>query len=93
VAFTWTINDWTVSALGNRSSAKDSNVNLNAPIVTGGRAPVTWSATNLPLGLSINAHNGKVMGKPTTKATYAAKVTATDGRGESRSTSFTWTIT
>jgi hypothetical protein len=46
--------------------------------VSGGLAPFTWSITgSLPAGLSLNASNGVISGKPTTSGIYifAAKVT------------------
>lgn len=92
VSFTWTVNDWNVTALAGRSTPRNANVNVN-PVVTGGRAPITWSAVNLPVGLSIDPATGRITGKPTTKAVYGTTVTATDARSQTRSTSFTWTIT
>jgi serine protease len=53
---------------------------------------LTWSATGLPAGLSINSSTGLISGTPTTAATYSTTVTATDSTGASGSTSFTFTI-
>ena len=39
---------------------------------TGGTAPVTWSATGLPAGLSINTSTGVVSGSPTTTVAAAS---------------------
>jgi prepilin-type N-terminal cleavage/methylation domain-containing protein len=92
VSFTWTVNDWNVTALASRSTARNASVTVN-PVVTGGRTPITWSALNLPAGLSIAPGTGRITGNPTTKAVYNTTVRATDARGQTRSTSFTWTIT
>ena len=53
---------------------------------------LTYSATGLPAGLSINSASGLISGTPTTAATYSVTVTAKDTTGASGSASFTWTI-
>jgi hypothetical protein len=53
---------------------------------------LTYSATGLPAGLSINSGTGLISGTPTTAATSTVTVTATDTSGASGATSFTWTI-
>ncbi|BCJ42480.1 hypothetical protein GCM10010168_07780 [Actinoplanes ianthinogenes] len=58
---------------------------------TGGTSPYTWTATGLPAGLTINAATGVISGTPTTAATYAAKVTATDSAKLAGSAAFSWT--
>ena len=52
---------------------------------------VTFSATGLPPGLSLNATSGAITGIPTTAGTYTVKVTASDGV-LSMSGTFTWTV-
>ncbi|HWU22188.1 MAG TPA: M4 family metallopeptidase [Nocardioides sp.] len=53
---------------------------------------LTWSATGLPAGESINASTGLISGTPTTAATSTVTVTAKDTTGATGSTSFTWTV-
>jgi Zn-dependent metalloprotease len=53
---------------------------------------LTWSATGLPAGLSINSSTGLITGTPTTATTYNPTVKATDTTGAFGSTAFAWTI-
>ena len=53
---------------------------------------LTWSATGLPAGLSINSSSGLISGTPTTAATYSTTVTATDTTGAKGTASFSFTI-
>ncbi len=53
---------------------------------------LTYSATGLPAGLSINSSSGLISGTPTTNNTYQVTVTATDTTQASGQASFTWTI-
>jgi hypothetical protein len=53
---------------------------------------LTYSASGLPAGLSINASAGLISGTPTTAGTSAVTVTAKDTMGASGSASFGWTV-
>jgi Putative Ig domain len=53
---------------------------------------LTYSATGLPAGLSINSSSGLISGTPSAAGTDSVTVTATDTTGASGSASFTWTI-
>ncbi|MBV9098947.1 MAG: putative Ig domain-containing protein [Frankiaceae bacterium] len=53
---------------------------------------LTYSATGLPAGLSINSASGLISGTPTTAGTYSVTATAKDTTGASGSASFTWTV-
>jgi hypothetical protein len=50
-----------------------------------------YSATDLPIGLSISSSTGAITGKPTMAGSYTTTVTVNDGSGAS-SVNFTWTI-
>ncbi len=53
---------------------------------------LTYSATGLPAGLSINSSTGLISGTPTTSNGYNVTVTATDTTSASGQAAFTWTI-
>jgi hypothetical protein len=62
---------------------------LSASDPDGGR--LTYSATGLPLGLSLDPTTGRISGTPTAFGAYAATVTVTDGLSPD-ARSFTWSI-
>ena len=97
-SFTWTINSQggntvTVTNPGNQTGTVGTAVSLQiqASDSASGQT-LTYSATGLPAGLSINSSTGLISGTPTTADTYNVTVTAKDTTGASGSASFTWTI-
>jgi Putative Ig domain len=86
-------NTVTVTSPGNQSGTVGKAVSLaiKATDSASGQT-LTYSATGLPAGLSINAATGLITGTPTTAATSSVTVTAKDTTGASGSASFTWTI-
>jgi hypothetical protein len=54
---------------------------------------LTYSATGLPAGLSINSATGLISGTPTATGTSTVTVTAKDSAGAGGSTTFSWTVT
>ncbi|MFD0276030.1 M4 family metallopeptidase [Kitasatospora sp. NPDC127111] len=82
----------TVTSPGNQSTKVGTAVNL-AIKASGGTAPLSYSATGLPAGLSINASTGVITGTPTTVGTSNVTVTAKDAAGKTGTASFTWAVT
>ena len=52
---------------------------------------LTFSATGLPSGLSLNPTSGNISGKPNRPGTFTPQVTVSDGRTSAK-TSFEWAI-
>ncbi|EWT01977.1 hypothetical protein N865_20460 [Intrasporangium oryzae NRRL B-24470] len=53
---------------------------------------LTYSATSLPTGLSINTSTGLISGTPSAAGTFSVTVSAKDTTNASGSATFTWTI-
>ena len=66
---------------------------LTLPIATGGTPPYTYTLAPLPAGLSFNATQRELSGKPTTAGTTTATYTATDAANVSASLTFTIEVT
>jgi serine protease len=86
-------NTVTVTNPGNQTSTVGTATSLQiqaSDSATG--QTLTYSATGLPSGLSINGSSGLISGTPTTSGTYTTTVTAMDTTGASGSTAITWTV-
>ncbi|MBO0847785.1 MAG: putative Ig domain-containing protein, partial [Nocardioides sp.] len=86
-------NTVTVTNPGNQTSTVGTAVSLqiHASDSASGQT-LTYSASGLPAGLSINASSGLISGTPTTAGTSNVTVTAKDTTNASGSASFTWTV-
>lgn len=87
-------NTVTVTSPGTQTSTVNTAVHLQikASDSESGEA-LTYSATGLPAGLSINASTGLISGTPTTTGSSTVTVKAKDATGASGTTTFTWKVT
>ncbi|MGC4987209.1 M4 family metallopeptidase [Streptomyces sp. DT193] len=82
----------TVTNPGSQSSTVGTAVSLQVSASSTNTGSLTYSATGLPTGLSINSSTGAITGTPTTAGTYSTVVTVTDSTGATGTASFTWTV-
>ncbi|HWF53669.1 MAG TPA: protease pro-enzyme activation domain-containing protein, partial [Solirubrobacteraceae bacterium] len=79
----------TVTSPGNQSAVVGKAVSVQ---ISGHGASLSYSASGLPPGLSINAATGLISGSPTTAGSYAVTVTAAVAGGGNAETTLTWTV-
>jgi hypothetical protein len=96
--FTWTVNDVTTPVVtdpGPQTSKEGDAVSLAITASDSDSDPLTYSATGLPAGLSINATTGVISGTVGPQAAqsspYSVTVSASDGTNTG-STAFAWTV-
>ena len=53
---------------------------------------LSWQASGLPPGLSLNTASGRISGVPTTAGGYNVQVSVSDGQGGNTTASFAWTV-
>ncbi|MFF8941436.1 M4 family metallopeptidase [Streptomyces sp. NPDC014864] len=82
----------TVTNPGNQSSTVGTPVSLQIQASSTNGGALTYSASGLPAGLSINSSTGLISGTPTTAGTSSTTVTAKDSTGATGTTSFSWTV-
>ncbi|TDU74099.1 Ig domain-containing protein [Streptomyces sp. XY332] len=58
----------------------------------GGTTPYSWSAANLPSGLTINSSSGLISGVTRTSGSRTVTVTVKDAQGATGFTTFTWRV-
>jgi hypothetical protein len=77
---------------GPQTSAVGTAVSLPISATDPQGDPLTYSATGLPAGLSINASTGRISGTPSAASTTTVTVTATDPGSHTGTATFTWTV-
>ena len=89
-----TLADLTPSApaVADQASTVGANVNFQLPVGTGGDAPLSYGASNLPAGLSFSGSTRRISGSPTTIQTRTVTYTVTDLDGDSDSVTFDFVI-
>ncbi len=81
-----------VTSPGNQTSSVGQSVSLQIQASDPQGDALTYAATGLPAGLSINTTTGKITGTPTTAGTTSVTVTAKDPGGNTGSAVFSWTV-
>src|SRR5205085_2876714 len=62
------------------------------PSTSGGKPPLSFSASGLPTGLSVNSSTGAISGTPSASGGFTAAVTVTDGSGLTANQTFAFHI-
>ncbi|MEV0413417.1 M4 family metallopeptidase [Streptomyces sp. NPDC050448] len=82
----------TVTAIANQNTQINTAVSLQVQASSTNTGALSYSATGLPAGLSINSSNGLISGTATTAGTSNVTVTVTDSANKTGTASFTWTV-
>jgi len=91
--FTWVVAQLPVLTTPTAQISRTGTATSVAVVVTGGLQPMTWSATNLPGGLTIDPATGVISGVPTTVETQLVTVTVIDHGEQTRTTPpFSWRV-
>jgi hypothetical protein len=92
-ALTVTVNVAPVlTTVPNQSSTVGLATTLQLSATDDNGGALTYSATGLPTGMSVNASTGLISGTPSAAGTYNATATVSDG-ALTASRTFTWTVT
>jgi prepilin-type N-terminal cleavage/methylation domain-containing protein len=92
--FTWTVIAAPLigTPTGVRTDTSNQVITVTATATGGTGAGYSWSATNLPAGLSINASTGKITGTLGLGTRYLTTLTVSDSAGGKGSTVIDWSV-
>ncbi|MEU3727049.1 M4 family metallopeptidase [Streptomyces sp. NPDC031705] len=82
----------TVSPIANQTTQVNTAVSLQVQATSTNPGALSYAATGLPAGLSINSSTGLISGTATTAGTSNVTVTVTDSAAKTGTASFTWTV-
>ncbi|MEV5876481.1 M4 family metallopeptidase [Streptomyces sp. NPDC052101] len=82
----------TVTSPGSQTSTVGTAVSLQIQASSTNSGALSYSASGLPAGLSINSSTGLITGTPTTAGTSSTTVTVTDSTGATGTATFNWTV-
>ncbi|MFI2642006.1 M4 family metallopeptidase [Streptomyces sp. NPDC018610] len=82
----------TVTNPGSQSSTVGTAVSLRVQASSTSSGSLTYSASGLPTGLSIDGSTGVISGTPSAAGTYSTTVTVKDSTGATGTAAFSWTV-
>ncbi|WP_330298660.1 M4 family metallopeptidase [Streptomyces sp. NBC_00503] len=85
-------NGVTVTNPGNQNTVTGSAVSLQVQATSTNAGALSYAATGLPTGLSINSSNGLISGTASTAGTYNATITVTDSANQTGTAALVWTV-
>jgi endo-1,4-beta-xylanase len=85
-------NTVTVTNPGSQSGTVGTAESVQIHATDSAGAALSYSASGLPAGLSINSSTGLISGTPTASGSSSVTVTARDSTGATGSTTFTWSV-
>ena len=84
--------DFGTASVSDKSWTQNSAISgFTVPAATGGNAPLSYSASGLPAGVSMSSARS-VSGTPTSHGSGTATVTVTDDDGDTDTLEFDWTV-
>ncbi|MER5870802.1 M4 family metallopeptidase [Streptomyces sp. NPDC002044] len=82
----------TVSPIANQNTQVGGAASLQVQATSTNPGALSYAASGLPAGLSINSSTGLISGTATTAGTSNVTVTVTDSASKTGTASFTWTV-